>query len=87
MIRFQVPENEDEQHRVRGQAQSLMDCVADLIEHCGVRGAYDLLYDGAQLERSASTMSRSSSDGWKIIGSLPAHAGEGVQIKGHQHHI
>jgi hypothetical protein len=58
-----------------------MDCLADLIEHCGVQATYDLLYDGARLERASSGgISRAGSDAWRIVGTLPQHAGEGARV-------
>ena len=35
--------DEDEQARVMSQAQALLDCTADLVEHCGVLAAVDVL--------------------------------------------
>jgi hypothetical protein len=87
----QDPEDEDEQSRVRSQAQALLDCVADLIVHSGLQGAINLLTEGAQLQRIPSGMGslgspRSGSDGlsrmgsetWRIVGSLPPGFGEGA---------
>lgn len=87
----QDPEDEDEQSRVRSQAQALLDCVADLIVHSGLQGAINLLTEGAQLQRIPSGVGslgspRSGSDGlsrmgsetWRIVGSLPPGFGEGA---------
>ena len=43
MLVIQDPSNEDEQARVMSQAQALLDCTADLVEHCGVLAAVDVL--------------------------------------------
>ncbi|KAK9916670.1 hypothetical protein WJX75_005528 [Coccomyxa subellipsoidea] len=85
------PEDEDEQSRVRSQAQALLDCVADLIVHSGLQGAINLLTEGAQLQRIPSGMgslgsprsgsdslSRMGSETWRIVGSLPPGFGEGA---------
>ena len=43
MLVIQDPSNEDEQARVMSQAQALLDCTADLVEHYGVLAAVDVL--------------------------------------------
>ena len=40
---MQDPADEDEQARVMSQAQALLDCTADLVEHCGVLATVDVL--------------------------------------------
>lgn len=76
----QDPEDEEEQHRVRSQAQALLDCVADLVVHSGLQGAINLLAEGAQLQRvpsgtgslsgaSQRDSPRSGSDGLTRMGS------------------
>ena len=58
------------------QAQALLDCVADLIVHCGVTGTVDILQQGLQLQRSASwTEEHHSADSWRILGQSPSPDG------------
>ncbi len=91
---LQDPQDEEEQSRVRSQAQALLDCVADLVVHSGLQGAVALLSEGAQLQRVPSGMgsaggvgsphsgsdilSRMGSETWRIVGSMPPGFGEGA---------
>ena len=57
------------------QAQALLDCVADLIVHCGVLSTVDILQEGVQLSRRTSL--DCPADSWRISGHAPSPDGEG----------
>ena len=60
------------------QAQALLDCVADLVVHCGVTGAVAVLQEGLQLRRGASwAPEHRSADSWRILGQSPGPDGPG----------
>lgn len=61
------------------QAQALLDCVADLIVHCGVLQTVGILQKGVQLEKSASwNAAHHSAEGWRISGTAPSKDGPGA---------
>ena len=63
------------------QAQALLDCVADLVAHCGVPGAVAVLQEGLQLRWGASWASgHHSPDSWRILGQSPSPDGPGNSI-------
>ena len=78
---LQDPADEDEQARVMSQAQALLDCVADLVVHCGVTGAVAVLQEGLQLRRGASwAPGHHSADSWRILGQSPSPDGPGDHL-------
>lgn len=73
MAFLQDPADEDEQAKVMSQAQALLDCVADLVSHCGVLAAVDMLAADVILDRSASwTPGAHSADSWRVSGRMSA---------------
>ena len=63
------------------QAQALLDCVADLVAHCGVPGAVAVLQEGLQLRWGASwAPGHHSPDSWRILGQSPSPDGPGNSI-------
>jgi hypothetical protein len=71
----QDPADEEEQAKVMSQAQALLDCVADLIVHCGVLSTVDILQEGVQLSRRTSL--DCPADSWRISGHAPSPDGAG----------
>ena len=75
---LQDPADEDEQARVMSQAQALLDCVADLVAHCGVAGAVAVLQEGLRLQRGPSwAPGHHSPDSWRILGQSTSPDGPG----------
>lgn len=72
---MQDPADEEEQAKVMSQAQTLLDCVADLIVHCGVLSTVDILQEGVQLSRRTSL--DCPADSWRISGNAPSPDGKG----------
>ena len=50
----QDAEDEEEQARVKGQAQALLDCAADLVVEGGLQSAVDLLQVSAHSQHCKS---------------------------------
>ena len=63
------------------QAQALLDCVADLVAHCGVPGAVAVLQEGLRLRQGPSwAPGHHSPDSWRILGQSPSPDGAGDHL-------
>lgn len=84
----QDAEDEEEQGRVKAQAQALLDCLADLTAHGSLASAAAMLQGGAQLQRLGSGLSSAgSAEGWRVSGALPPSDGGSDAGGGTQHSI
>ncbi|KAK9833003.1 hypothetical protein WJX74_004016 [Apatococcus lobatus] len=72
-------DDEEEQQRVQKQAQSLLDCAADLLRSEGLTGTRAML-SGVHFQPQDSSLHRAGSGStWPLAGHMPASAGQDQQ--------
>ena len=77
---LQDSEDEEEQLRVQKQAQSLLDCAADLLRSEGLMSTRAMLHGLHFKPQDASPHKGSSATTWPLAGHMPTSPGQGETL-------